>query len=140
MNDNVAPTVLEFIHDISAPMGIRSITPGFVAGELKLDLRNVFEAMVKMTEIGLLGQRLQVMCPFCSSMLNTPLIEVGTPVTCEACDNELVVSDENIYVSFSSTNIAPPSNGSIVGSMCRLALNSIPFEDCKKCRCAVEWL
>ncbi len=101
MGSNVVEKVLNLIQEISAPRGIRAITPGLVASMLQLDPQKVFEAMVKLADVGLLGQQLRVMCPFCSNLLDIPSFDLDTSVTCEMCGKEFIVSNENIYVSFS---------------------------------------
>lgn len=101
MESSVTPKVYNLIQEISAPGGIRSITPGFVARMLQLDPRTVFEAMVRLADLGFLGQQLQIMCPFCSNLLDDQSLGLGTSVTCEVCGKAFVVSNENIYVSFS---------------------------------------
>ncbi|PSR22588.1 MAG: hypothetical protein C7B44_15660 [Sulfobacillus thermosulfidooxidans] len=101
MESHVTSKVYHVIQEISAPGGIRSITPGFVARMLQLDPQTVFEAMVKLTDLGFLGQQLHIMCPFCANALDDQRLDLGKTITCAVCGKTFVVSTENIYMRFS---------------------------------------
>ena len=58
--DTVTNEVFGLLQDISAPEGIRSISPKLVARELNKDPDRVFEALVALSDIGLLTQNILV--------------------------------------------------------------------------------
>lgn len=101
MKSTVASQVFHCIQQISASNAIRTITPGVVADLLHLDSQAVFEAMVKLADVGLLDQQLYVVCPFCSRVLDVPSTAWDRSATCEQCGQTFAVTDKAISVSFS---------------------------------------
>jgi hypothetical protein len=101
MDDTVSKEVFGYIQDISAPGGIRSITPKLVARELNEDPGRVFEALVALSDVGLLTQNVLVMCPNCSHILShTEPMNLNNNMRCEYCCSEFSVSGDNLMVSF----------------------------------------
>lgn len=100
--DMVANEVFGLLQDISAPEGIRSISPKLVARELNKDPARVFEALVALSDVGLLTQSVLVLCPNCSHVLGgTEPIDLDDNMRCEYCDYEFSVSRDDLMISFS---------------------------------------
>jgi len=100
--DTVTSEVFGLLQDISAPEGIRSISPKLVARALNKDPDRVFEALVALSDIGLLTQSVLVLCPNCSYVLGaTASFDLDDSLRCEYCDREFPVSRDDLMISFS---------------------------------------
>ena len=100
VNDTIASQVLACLRTLSAPHGIRAITPGRIARQLHRDPCEIRSVMTRLADQGLLTLHRQILCPACSSFLDRSLPPLGESVRCETCLETFVVSADNIAVSF----------------------------------------
>ncbi|WP_053958052.1 nucleoside triphosphate pyrophosphohydrolase family protein [Sulfobacillus thermosulfidooxidans] len=107
MADPLKTQILALLQDLSEPQAACQITPNMIARIVNRPVQEVFEAMVHLSDDGLVLQHFRILCPFCSHPSPCSAPEIDKSVICPACHHTFPLSLDHLIVRFALSSAHP---------------------------------